>query len=403
MRSWRHFQELTAINNQIEELKRRASEPGALDDDKAFAQAMATVERLNKQYNANAKFMDVALQKAKEARPDDPVLHWLAGEVLLLIGGESDTIASLLQFAVAKGLQRPRLAASVALNHLKANEFAQAYKSAAAAVEQPGADRYVWNAFIKVGFSSNQFADVAKRLDRAFPDGLPSWAKRHRKSADELQALWQTEEKVRSAEAKADDLPRVRFVIEHRRFARDKAGQPLTTIESTGRAEIVLELFENEAPNTVANFLDLVARKFYDGTSFHHAVPADMAAGGDPNTKNDDPADDGNGGPGYVLPNEFTSPKARNHFRGSISMAIDKKRTAGSQFFLSLAPDPEMNRERTVFGRIIQGQEAADRITQGQTYRKKGESGKLIPGDLLVRAAIVRKRGHEYKVVKEQP
>ena len=398
----KHFQALLDANGQMEDLKRRAFE-GALSD-KDFEQTEALVKKLNEQINTKAALLETAVKAAKLARPEDPTPRWLTGELLLLIGGEPEEIAPHLQFAAAKGLPQPRLAGSIALNQLKANRFAEAHRSALAAIDQPSADRYVWNAFIRVGFSNNQFDEVAKRLDRAFPAGLPSWATRHRKSADELQALWQREEKLRLAEAKADDLPRVKLVIEHRRFAKDAAGKSLTTTENLGREEVVLELFENEAPNAVANFLDLVGRKFYDGTSFHHAIPADMAAGGDPNTKNDDPADDGKGGPGYVLPNEFTSPQARSHFRGSISMFLDKdeKRTTGSQFYLSLAPDPEMNGRCTVFGRVIQGQEAIDRITPGRTNRDLGEYGKLIPGDLLVRAEILRVRPHEYKVVKDR-
>lgn len=97
-----------------------------------------------------------------------------------------------------------------------------------------------------------------------------------------MQALWEIEEQRRTAEAKADDLPRVRLVIEHRRFARDPSGKPLTVVESTGREEVLLELFENEAPRTVANFVELVSSGFYDGTKFHLAVPASSSGAATP-------------------------------------------------------------------------------------------------------------------------
>jgi cyclophilin family peptidyl-prolyl cis-trans isomerase len=132
-------------------------------------------------------------------------------------------------------------------------------------------------------------------------------------------------------------------------------------------------------------------------------VPATMVAGGDPNTRNDDPDDDGLGGPGYVIADEYKAKTARNHFRGSISMVRTPQRSAGSQFFFRLSPAPEMDGKFTVFGRIIEGQDVADRITRGRTTRQVGPFGRIIPGDLLVRAEVLRKRAHEYRAVKEQP
>ncbi len=242
---------------------------------------------------------------------------------------------------------------------------------------------------------------VRDRLGRAFPNGLPAWGQAIRHKADELQAMWDAEQAIRKAEAKADDLPRVRMVIEHRRFAKDASGKPLTTIESTGREEVVVELFENEAPQTVANFIDLVTKKFYDGTRFHYVLATITAAGGDPNSKNPDTSEDGLGGPGYVIADEFTSPRARKHFRGSLSMVNMGPHTAGSQFFMCLSPAPEMNGHFTVFGRVIEGQEAVDRITRGSTTKGFRHPGRPIPGDLLVRAEVVRKRAHAYRAMPQ--
>jgi cyclophilin family peptidyl-prolyl cis-trans isomerase len=216
-----------------------------------------------------------------------------------------------------------------------------------------------------------------------------------------LQLKWQAEQKLRHAEEQANDLPRVKLLIEHRRFAKDASGQPLTTVERTGRGEVILELFENEAPETVANFIDLVSRRFYDGTSFHLVLPATLVQGGDPNTKNNDPADDGAGGPGYFIADEFKSPKARHHFRGSVSMVNTGPGTSGSQFFFTLTPQPEMDGHFTVFGRVLQGQDVLDQLTPGRTTRELGHYGRIIPGDLLIRAEVLRKRPHEYKAQKQ--
>jgi cyclophilin family peptidyl-prolyl cis-trans isomerase len=402
----KRFQALTEISERLNALKKQVATPGALSTEAQFKQALVKRDRLLDDYNRTADSLQKTVAQARLARPKDAVPRWLAGELLMLVGGEPEEYSPHLKYAIAQGLDRPRLQASVALAHLQANEFAAAYKTAADALKRYNQDRYLWQAFARIAFCTNHFDEVIRQLDQAFPAGEPGWAKAHRAAAAAMLARWDVEQKLRAADALANNLPRVRLVIEHRQFGKgkDAAGQSIASVESVGpREEVVLELFEDQAPNTVANFLDLVTRKFYDGTSFHLALPATIVAGGDPLTKNSDPSDDGAGGPGYVIADECKSPAARSHFRGSLSMVNTGPRTAGSQFFLSLAPSPEMNGTFTVFGRVIQGQDAVDRITRGRTTRVLGHYGKIIPGDLLVRAEIIRKRDHEYKVLKLQP
>jgi cyclophilin family peptidyl-prolyl cis-trans isomerase len=400
----KRFQALVELNAHLNDLKKSGAAEHFSSETK-LAQALRETNRVRDQFDRKSAALDKQVGQAKKARPQDAVPHWLAGEILLMVGGEPEEIYPNLKFAADHGLKRARLAGSLSHTQMEANQFADSYRTAAAALDQNSQDRYLWNAFARAAISNHEFEPVIARLTRAFPAGLPSWAKAHRRDAEILQAKWEIEQKIRRAEALANDLPRVRLVIEHRRFAKDPSGKPLTTIESTGREEVVLELFENEAPLTVANFIDLATQKFYDGTTFHLAVSATMVAGGDPNTKNDDPADDGAGGPGYVIPDEYQAAAARNHFRGSISMAKTAPHTAGSQFFFSLAPLPKMHVDGTftVFGRIVQGQDVVDRITRGRTTRKIGPFGKIIPGDLLVSAEVLRKRPHEYRAVKERP
>jgi cyclophilin family peptidyl-prolyl cis-trans isomerase len=399
------FKAFVKINDQLSAVKKRGSAPGVELSEEELQQARA----IRDQYDRASSTLDQALGKAREARPLDPVPQWLTGEVLMIVGGEPEFIGPYLEFAARKELARPRLAGSLALAQLEANRFEDAYRRANSALDQYERDRYVWGVFKQTALANNKFDAVSERLVRAFPTGLPAWAKPLQREAAVLQTKWEAEQQVRRAEALAGDLPRVRLVIEHRRFARDDKGNPLTTIESTGHGEIVLELFENEAPLTVANFIDLVTQKFYDGTSFHLAVPAAAVVGGDPNTRNEDRNrdHDGAGGPGYVIADENKVKTARNHFRGSISMvkimANKTLQPPGSQFFLSLAPAPEMDGHFTVFGRILEGQEVADKITLGRTTRKFGPFGRPIPGDLLVRAEVLRKRPHEYRAVKAQP
>src|SRR5262249_884763 len=198
----------------------------------------------------------------------------------------------------------------------------------------------------------------------------------------------------------ANDLPRVRLVIEHRRFVV-KNGQATTEVETTGKAEVILELFEDQAPVAVANFLTLVEKKFYDGTKFFLADPARIVAGGCPVTKDGHPKEHGTGHPGYFIPDEFASPKARGHFRGTLSMVnSNRPNTSGCQFLITLTPQPTMDGRFTVFGRVLQGQEVVDRITQGRTHPDVADFGRIIPGDVLQRGEVIRKRDHEYKVIK---
>ncbi len=146
---------------------------------------------------------------------------------------------------------------------------------------------------------------------------------------------------------------------------------------ATSKGEILIELFENDAPNTVANFIELVHLKFYDGIKFHRVIPGFMAQGGDPTGS-------GAGGPGYRFKDEI-KPESRVHFRGTLSMANAGPDTNGSQFFLTHLPTEWLNGKHTVFGRVVAGQDVVDA---------------LLMGDVITKAEVVRKRDHEYKVVR---
>lgn len=124
--------------------------------------------------------------------------------------------------------------------------------------------------------------------------------------------------------------------------------------------EIRFELLPELAPNTVANFEKLANEGFYDGTSFHRVIPGFMIQGGDPNTKNKNPNDDGHGGPGYSIKAEFN---ALPHTRGVVSMARrGDPDSAGSQFFIVVADSSHLDNQYTAFGRVLSGIEVVDRI-----------------------------------------
>ena len=180
---------------------------------------------------------------------------------------------------------------------------------------------------------------------------------------------WAKEQAIRQAEAKADDLPRV--------------------LLKTNKGDIELELFENEAPNSVANFLTLVEKGFYNNLTFHRVLPGFMAQGGDPKG-------DGGGGPGYSIPEEFSKPNHRLHFRGSLAMARSQSPdSAGSQFYLMFAPNSGLDGKYTVFGRVIKGFEVLAKI-----QRRDPETPPLPKPDNIIKAEVLRKRPHKYEVTK---
>jgi len=149
---------------------------------------------------------------------------------------------------------------------------------------------------------------------------------------------------------------------------------PQVTLQ-TSKGNIVLELTEDETPNTVANFISLAEKGFYDGVAFHRVIPDFMVQGGCP-------LGTGTGGPGYVIADEF-SPRLR-HTRGVISMANAGPNTGGSQFFITHVPCPHLDGKHAVFGKVTSGMEVVDKIQKG---------------DKIIKVAVDRKRSHPYKPV----
>ncbi|HEV2181723.1 MAG TPA: peptidylprolyl isomerase [Gemmatimonadaceae bacterium] len=141
------------------------------------------------------------------------------------------------------------------------------------------------------------------------------------------------------------------------------------TIE-TNRGTIVAELFDKEAPGTVANFEKLANSKFYDGVKFHRVVPDFVVQGGDPLSR-DLPAGDrriGTGGPGWKIKCE-TKGNPHTHEVGALSMAHAGKDTGGSQFFMVLSEQhtKHLNGVHTVFGKITRGLDVMRQIQANDT------------------------------------
>ncbi|MCP9839489.1 peptidylprolyl isomerase [Synechococcus sp. J7-Johnson] len=115
----------------------------------------------------------------------------------------------------------------------------------------------------------------------------------------------------------------------------------------TEAGTLELELFDTDAPGTVANFVKLAESGFYDGLAFHRVIDGFMAQGGCPNTRAGASGMPGTGGPGYMIPCEINS---RKHQAGTFSMAHAGKNTGGSQFFLCHEAQPHLDGVHTVFG-----------------------------------------------------
>jgi cyclophilin family peptidyl-prolyl cis-trans isomerase len=134
---------------------------------------------------------------------------------------------------------------------------------------------------------------------------------------------------------------------------------PVAVLRIQDMGAIRIALRPDAAPQTVANFEKLAASKFYEGTTFHRVIPGFMIQGGDPNTKNRDPRDDGQGGPGWKIDDEASGVP---HRRGVLSMANAGPNTGGSQFFVLVGDAPYLDGKHTAFGRVIEGMEVVDRI-----------------------------------------
>jgi cyclophilin family peptidyl-prolyl cis-trans isomerase len=212
---------------------------------------------------------------------------------------------------------------------------------------------------------AEQYLKRAEKAGKLDADGTKLLAE-----LPEQKAAWDVESAIRAREAELDDLPRVKL--------------------ETNKGTIVIELFENEAPQAVGNFVSLVEKKFYDGLTFHRVLPGFMAQGGDPEGT-------GGGGPGYEIYCECDKPEARKHFRGTLSMAHAGKNTGGSQFFLTFRPTTHLNGRHTAFGRVVEGMDVLAKL-----QRRDPQSANPPAPDKIVKAEVLRKRDHVYQPTKVQ-
>jgi peptidyl-prolyl cis-trans isomerase B (cyclophilin B) len=189
-------------------------------------------------------------------------------------------------------------------------------------------------------------------------------------------------------------LSTVVFAAEEKKETSPMSTSNEVAVIKTNEGEMVVQFWTDAAPNTIENFKKLARQGFYDGTIFHRIVKGFMIQGGDPNSK--DPAKEdayGQGGPGYEIKAEFNN---HSHDRGVLSMARGPDPdSAGSQFFICLAPVRRLDGQYTTFGKLIKGDDVLDKIgntsvernAQGEvskpTKRVVIESVKIVPANSL--------------------
>jgi peptidyl-prolyl cis-trans isomerase B (cyclophilin B) len=168
-------------------------------------------------------------------------------------------------------------------------------------------------------------------------------------------------------------------------FAWPASPQLTATFHVRDRGTIEVALYPDVAPETVANFVKLANEGFYDGTTFHRVIPGFMIQGGDPNTRDKSPSDDGSGGPGYMIDDEFN---AAPHARGTLSMAnMSRANTGGSQFFIIHQDAPHLQGKHAAFGRVVRGMEIVDGITEADV----DQHGRWGPKARPIESVVVEK------------
>jgi len=153
----------------------------------------------------------------------------------------------------------------------------------------------------------------------------------------------------------------------------------------TERGEFEITLFGNDAPLTVENFVNLARAEFYDGTTFHRVIKGFMIQGGDPNSRDKNPSNDGKGGPGFTLNDEFSDAP---FLRGVVAMGnTGYENSTGSQFFIMQADDPSLAGRYTVIGRVQAGMEVVDAIVEVEV----DQSGRWGPRDRPIESVVMKR------------
>lgn len=289
-----------------------------------------------------------------------------------LVAKGNETVAALEAAGLKAYAESPnedpqltRFLVKLADDAIGRDDYATAKRITDVLVEHNCPEKQIYDSAAIAAYVLNDYESAEKYFKLANEAGvLSTLGQELEPTVSEQKGLWAKEQAIREAEAKADDLPRVKL--------------------TTSKGDIVIELFENEAPDSVGNFISLVEKGFYNGLSFHRVLKNFMAQGGDPKG-------DGSGGPGYTIYCECFKPEHRRHFQGTLSMAHAGRDTGGSQFFLTFKQTPHLNGRHTAFGRVIEGMDVLSKL-----QRRDPQGMTSGAPDLIVKAEVVRKRDHAY-------
>lgn len=291
-----------------------------------------------------------------------------------LVPALRDAAVAAFQAAANEDRQLVRFLAGMLKDDVAQDRFEDAFALGQVLVQGDCDEKTVFDAAGMAAFATNHFDEADAYWAQASQYGvLDAKHQDFRGAIADYKKYYAEEQEILKREAEANDLPRVEL--------------------ATTQGTIVLELFENEAPDTVGNFVSLVEKGYYDGLTFHRVLPGFMAQGGCPKG-------DGTGGPGYNIYCECQKPDYRKHFRGSLSMAKTQRRdTGGSQFFLTFLPTPQLNGEHTVFGRVLDGLEV---LAKFQRRDPSDAEQQTLEPDKILKAKMLRKREHVYAPTKVQ-
>ncbi len=325
---------------------------------KGWKQRMARMYQIQELYKNDAS----ADKKALEAEFNQIMEKTQAELPPVLEAGEKEYLA-----APNKNKELNSFLLTNLLGFVQTDDFEKAAKLAQLLADH-GFEAPQFNVLAGISFFAINDYDNAEKYLKLADDAhqITRPAQVYLEQIEQYREKWDKEQKVRAAEEKAHNLPRVKL--------------------ETNKGDIVVELFENQAPNTVANFINLVEKKFYDGLSFHRVLAGFMAQGGDPKG-------DGSGGPGYTIPDECYQENHRDHFRGTLSMGnTGQRNSGGSQFFITFLPAGHLDGKHTVFGRVVEGMDVLTKLHRTQP----GQPGEP---DKILQATVLSKRKHPYRPV----
>jgi cyclophilin family peptidyl-prolyl cis-trans isomerase len=283
--------------------------------------------------------------------------------------------AALAEYLLAPAENRPL--ADLLFGVLKRNAEADVYEGllpiALALYENQYPAAELNGLLIMCSLANNEFELARNPLEKLIAQGRASNELIEIfNNLDELTSAWNEELEKRKIDSQGEPLPLAR----------------VTTTKGT----LVIELFENDAPEAVANFISLVERGFYRYSQFFMVLSNLMAQTGCP-------SGDGMGGPGYFIPQESAQLSPRRMFRGSVSLALlpGMPDSGGSQFMIAFLPVKLLENQSRVFGRVVSGMPNVAKLNRIDPSEKKKEGEPPAVPDEIITIEIIRKRDHAYE------